>query len=173
VTGTLTGRLGDRSQVVSALQQGVTLTGITVPLYVMSVMVQQNLSYEGVQEVVAGLIAGLPTEWLIISAMVALMLFTGSVLASLPNMIITAPLLAPIATGTLGLHPVTWGVVFMMSDAIGFITPPYGLNLFVISELTDQEYMRVAIAAVPYLLLLIGVWLLFFLFPGLNVLSPV
>lgn len=173
VTGILTGRLGDRSQVVSALQQGVTLTGITVPLYVMSVMVQQNLSYEGVQEVVAGLIAGLPTEWLIISAMVALMLFTGSVLASLPNMIITAPLLAPIATGTLGLHPITWGVVFMMSDAIGFITPPYGLNLFVISELTDQEYMRVAIAAVPYLLLLIGVWLLFFLFPGLNVLSPV
>ncbi|MFB6093548.1 MAG: TRAP transporter large permease [Halanaeroarchaeum sp.] len=173
VTGLATGRFTDVSQVVSSLKQGVTLTGITVPLYVTSVMVQQSLSYEGIQEVVANVITGLPTEWLVIAAMVGLMLFTGSVLASLPNMIITAPLLAPVATETLGMHPITWGVVFMMSDAIGFITPPYGLNLFVISEMTGQEYMRVARAAVPYLLLLIGVWLTFFLFPNLNVLSPV
>lgn len=61
-----------------------------------------------------------------------------------------------------------WGVVFVMSDVIGFITPPYGLNLYIISSLTGIDYIRVALAAMPYLAVL--VWISFFIFPGLNVL---
>lgn len=173
LTGVVTRRFTDIEQIVDAFRTGVILIGFTVPLYVTSILVQQSLSFIGIERVVAGAITGLPATWMIFVAMVLLMLFTGSILSSLPNMILTVPLLAPVATGVLGLSPIMWGVVFMMSDAIGFITPPYGLNLFVVSEITGQEYMRVAYAAVPYLLILIGIWLLFFVFPGLNFLAPV
>jgi C4-dicarboxylate transporter DctM subunit len=171
-TGVVAGRFDGFEQVLNGLETGVALIGIIVPIYVTSVLVQQSLSFVGLQDVIANAITGLPSVWLVIGAMILLMLITGSVLDSLPNMIMTAPLLAPVAIGTLGMHPITWGVVFMISDAIGFITPPYGLNLYVISSLTGLDYMRVAYSALPYLIALIVIWLVFFLVPGLNVLSP-
>lgn len=170
--GVVTRRFTSFEQIKDAFETGVFLIGFTIPLYATSIFVQQSLSFIGVEQAIANAITSLPATWMVFAVVVVILLLTGSVLSSLPNMILTAPLLAPVATGTLGLTPLTWGIVFMMSDAIGFITPPYGLNLFVISEITGQDYMRVAFAALPYLLVLIGVWLMFFLFPELNILAP-
>jgi len=167
--GLVTSRFTEFDQLLRAMTTAVTIQGIIIPIYVASVMIQQNLSFLELQEVIADAIASLGSPWLIGAAMVIVMLLSGSFLASVPNMILVAPLLAPIAA-LLGLSPVMWGVVFMMSDAIGFITPPYGLNLYIISSLTDIDYIRVALAAVPYLAVLILIWLAFFIFPGLNVL---
>jgi C4-dicarboxylate transporter DctM subunit len=167
--GLVTVRFTEFEQLLRAMTTAVTIQGIIIPIYVASVMIQQNLSFIGLQEVIADAIASLGSPWLVGAAMVVVMLLSGSFLASVPNMILVAPLLAPIAAG-LGLSPVMWGVVFMMSDAIGFITPPYGLNLYIISSLTNIDYIRVALAAVPYLVVLVLIWLTFFAFPGLNVL---
>jgi len=167
--GLVTSRFAEFDQLLRAMTTAVTIQGIIIPIYVASVMIQQNLSFLELQEVIADAIASLGSPWLIGAAMVVVMLLSGSFLASVPNMILVAPLLAPIAA-LLGLSPVMWGVVFMMSDAIGFITPPYGLNLYIISSLTGIDYIRVALAAVPYLAVLVLVWLAFFIFPGLNVL---
>jgi len=169
LVGLVTVRFTEFDQLLRAMTTAVTIQGIIIPIYVASVMIQQNLSFLGLQEVIADAIASLGSPWLVGGAMVVVMLLSGSFLASVPNMILVAPLLAPIAAG-LGLSPVMWGVVFMMSDAIGFITPPYGLNLYIISSLTGIDYIRVALAAVPYLVVLVLIWLTFFAFPGLNVL---
>lgn len=169
LVGLVTARFTEFDQLLRAMTTAVTIQGIVIPIYVASVMIQQNLSFLGLQEVIADAIAALGSPWLIGAAMVVVMLLSGSFLASVPNMILVAPLLAPLAA-TLGLSPVMWGVVFMMSDAIGFITPPYGLNLYIISSLTGIDYIRVALAAMPYLAVLIAVWITFFVFPGLNVL---
>lgn len=169
LVGLVTGRFTEFDQLLRAMTTAITIQGIVIPIYVASVMIQQNLSFLGLQEVIADAIAALGSPWLIGAAMVVVMLLSGSFLASVPNMILVAPLLAPLAAN-LGLSPVMWGVVFMMSDAIGFITPPYGLNLYIISSLTGIDYIRVALAAMPCLAVLILIWLTFFAFPGLNVL---
>jgi C4-dicarboxylate transporter DctM subunit len=169
LVGLVTARFTDFDQLLRAMTTAVTIQGIVIPIYVASVMIQQNLSFLGLQEVIADTIAALGSPWLVGGAMVVVMLLSGSFLASVPNMILVAPLLAPLAAN-LGLSPVMWGVVFMMSDAIGFITPPYGLNLYIISSLTGIDYIRVALAAMPYLAVLVLVWITFFVFPGLNVL---
>ncbi|WP_311171036.1 TRAP transporter large permease subunit [Halobellus ordinarius] len=54
--------------------------------------------------------------------------------------------------------PVIWGMIFIMGDTVGFITPPYGLNLYIISGIAELDYIRVARAIVPYLLGLVAVW---------------
>jgi C4-dicarboxylate transporter DctM subunit len=59
----------------------------------------------------------------------------------------------------------------MISDAIGFITPPYGLNLYIMSSITDIDYIRIARAAFPYFVVLTSILVLFFVFPELNVLA--
>lgn len=171
-TGLVAGRITSRKQFIESFQTGVGILGIIVPVYMFSVIIQQSLSFIGLQGVVANAVTNLGATWAIMLAMVVIMLISGSVLDSIPNMILVAPLLAPAAIDTLGLTPIMWGVVFMMSDAIGFITPPYGLNLFVISSITGIDYVHIARQAIPYLLALIGIWLFFFLFPEANIIAP-
>ena len=97
----------------------------------------------------------------------ALVLAAGTVLESLPNTIILAPILAPIAHG-MGVDPIHFAVVFLVGDAIGFITPPYGLNLYVASGVTGIPYFRLIRHTVPYLAALLLVWLVVALVPDLS-----
>jgi len=171
IAGIITFRLTDMEQLTDSFENVILLSGIITPIFVTSVMVQQGLSFLGLQEAIANAIISLQNPYLIGFVMVVVMLISGSVLASVPNMILVAPLLAPVAF-SLGLSPIMWGVVFMISDAIGFITPPYGLNLYIISSLTGIEYIEIAYKALPYLLSLIIIWLVFLAFPELNILAP-
>ncbi|WP_436347229.1 TRAP transporter large permease subunit [Natronorubrum sp. FCH18a] len=71
----------------------------------------------------------------------------------------------------IGLNPVIWGVIFILGDAIGFITPPYGLNLYIISGLTDIDYMVVAYRVLPYLGGLLALLFVLLAVPEVNVLA--
>lgn len=168
ITGSIS-RLDSIEQVLDPLITALKLTGIVVPIFVTSIMVQQSLAFVGLQDFVASLLLSLDSHYLIAAAMIVIMLLSGSFLASVPNMILVAPLLAP-AAFELGYGRIAWGVIFMISDSIGFITPPYGLNLYVISSLTGIDYTRVARAAAPYLFGLIVVWLTVMAFPSLTTL---
>ncbi|MDE0524241.1 MAG: TRAP transporter large permease subunit, partial [Boseongicola sp.] len=76
------------------------------------------------------------------------------------------PILAPIAA-QFGVDPIHFAVVFLIGDAIGFITPPYGLNLDVASGVTGVPYFRLIRDTVPYLVALVSVWLLVALAPAI------
>lgn len=164
------GKLTDIDQIVRASFTSLLLIGVILPIVVVAVAIQQNLSYLGIQEAVSEALLSLGSPWLVMLAMMAIMLLTGSALASVPNIALTVPLLTPAAM-ELGLDPVTWAIIFIISDSIGFITPPYGLNLYIISGLTDIDYLRVTVDALPYLFTLIVIWAAFFIFPDLNVLA--
>lgn len=167
----LTSGMFTYGRVYRPIRSTVNFTGVIMPIFITSAGIQQALSILGLQTIIAEWILTLQVPLLMIFAMVIVMLISGSILGSVPNMILTAPLLAPVAF-ELGLDPIMWAVVFMISDSIGFITPPYGINLFVISSVGELDYIEVAYRALPYLLVLIAVWLVFFLFPGLNILAP-
>jgi TRAP-type C4-dicarboxylate transport system permease large subunit len=91
----------------------------------------------------------------------------GMVLESLPNTIILAPILAPIAV-SIGVDPIHFAVIFLVGGSIGFVTPPYGLNLYVASGVTGVPYFKLLKYTVPYLIALIGVWILVALIPELS-----
>jgi TRAP-type C4-dicarboxylate transport system permease large subunit len=89
------------------------------------------------------------------------------VLESLPVTIILAPILAPIAH-EVGVEPVQFAVVFLVGASIGFITPPYGLNLYVASGVTGVPYVRLLRYATLYLVALLSVWVLVALVPWFS-----
>jgi C4-dicarboxylate transporter DctM subunit len=171
LVGITGGTLRDLRRLAPPFLSSIEVMGMILPIFVGSVMIQQALSYFELQTIIADMILALGHPALVYLGMIVVMLISGSILDSVPNMILTAPLLAP-AAFSLGIDPLMWGVIFMISDAIGFITPPYGLNLYIISGMTDLEYMDVAISTLPYLFALSAIWILFFVFPGLNVLAP-
>jgi C4-dicarboxylate transporter DctM subunit len=169
-TSLVTKRLTDIKQVTEAIFTSLRLNGTLIPTVVFAVLIQQNLSFIGLQRIVSDMILSLGSDWLIITAIIVILLVTGSTLSSVPNLVLTAPLLAG-AASEIGLTPIVWGIVFMMSDSIGFITPPYGINLFVISGITDIDYIQVAYRALPYLIICVFIWILFLTVPEINLLA--
>jgi len=151
------------NQILRASYSSIILIGIIIPMVVTSILIQQGLSNLGLQEAISDGVIALGHPVLVILAIVLIVLVAGAVLDSTPNLLITAPMLAG-AAASLGWEPVTWGIIFMMGDSIGFITPPYGLNLYIISGIADIDYIKVARAALPHLFGLILVWLGFMIF---------
>ncbi len=143
------------------------ITGLLAPLIAVSVVMQQILSLLGAKAFVTELLGGLGGYYPVLFACMALVLVAGTVLESLPNTIILAPILAPIAAA-IGVDPIHFAVIFLIGDAIGFITPPYGLNLYVASGITGIPYLRLLRYTLPYLLALMITWVVVALIPQLS-----
>jgi len=143
------------------------ITGLLVPLIAVSIVMQQILTLLGAKTFVTELFAQFGGYYPILFASMVLVLAAGTILESLPNTIILAPILAPIAA-SIGVNPIHFAVIFLIGDAIGFITPPYGLNLYVASGITGIPYFRLLRYTVPYLLALLLVWMTVALVPQIS-----
>ncbi|GAB4356253.1 MAG: TRAP transporter large permease [Kiloniellaceae bacterium] len=143
------------------------ITGLLAPLIAVSVVMQQLLSLLGADAFVTEALSGLGGYYAVLFACMLIVLLAGTVLESLPNTIILAPILAPIAA-SIGVDPIHFAVIFLVGDAIGFITPPYGLNLYVASGITGIPYFRLLKYTMPYLGALIAAWLLIAFIPELS-----
>lgn len=76
------------------------------------------------------------------------LLIVGMVMDTTPAILILTPILLPIVTA-IGINPIHFGIMMVVNLAIGFVTPPIGVNLFVASSLTDIPVMRIAKKAMP------------------------
>lgn len=73
----------------------------------------------------------------IVLALVACYLVLGTVMDPFAMMVVTIPFFAPMVTA-LGYDPVWWGIMTIMCMEAGMISPPFGLNMFVIASLDDR-----------------------------------
>lgn len=76
------------------------------------------------------------------------LLIVGMVMDTTPAILILSPILLPIVT-QVGIDPIHFGIIMVVNLAVGFVTPPIGVNLFVASSLTDIPVMQIAKKAVP------------------------
>ena len=143
------------------------ITGVLAPLIAISVVMQQILTLLGAKEFFTGFVGGMGGYYAVLFVCMGIVLLAGTILESLPNTIIFAPILAPIAA-QFGIDPIHFAVVFLIGDAIGFITPPYGLNLYVASGITGIPYFRLLYYTMPYFIALSIVWLVVALVPDFS-----
>ena len=95
------------------------------------------------------------------------LLIVGMVMDTTPAILILTPILLPIVTN-LGMDPVQFGVIMVVNLAIGFITPPIGVNLFVASSLTDIPVMNIAKKAMPMIAYFLVALLLVTFVPAIS-----
>lgn len=76
------------------------------------------------------------------------LLIVGMVMDTTPAILILTPILLPIVQAV-GVDPIHFGIIMVVNLAIGFVTPPIGVNLFVASSLTDIPLMDIARKAMP------------------------
>ncbi|NNL17598.1 MAG: TRAP transporter large permease [Boseongicola sp.] len=154
------------TEIPSIVVRSAQISGILAPLIAVSVVMQQILSLLGAQEVIGSFVTGMGGYYPVLFTAMAMVFVAGMILESLPVTIILAPILAPIAA-SVGVDPVHFSVIFLVGASIGFITPPYGLNLYVASGVTGVPYFRLLRYSTMYLVSLLAVWILVALTPEL------
>ncbi|SFP39606.1 TRAP transporter large permease [Tranquillimonas alkanivorans] len=90
-------------------------------------------------------------EWVILMVIMVILLIAGMFMDPVTVMFISLPIFLPV-TRELGWDPVWFGVMVMVNLAIGLITPPVGINLYVAANVTRLSIERIARGALPFLL---------------------
>ena len=104
-------------------------------------------------------------------ALNVLLLIAGTMVNASAAVVILTPIFLPVAK-TLGIDPLFFGVLMVVNLAIGCITPPVGLDLFVASAITKVPIERVMIASLPYLGALLVTLVTLTLFPWFITVLP-
>lgn len=98
-----------------------------------------------------------------------MLLFVGMVMDTTPAILILVPILLPIVQ-SVGVDPIHFGVIMVVNLAIGFVTPPIGLNLFVANSLTGLPIMDIAKHAIPFIIAFIIALMLITFIPSISLL---
>jgi C4-dicarboxylate transporter DctM subunit len=108
---------------------------------------------------------------LFLMAMNILLLIAGTMVNASAAVVILTPIFLPVAR-TLGIDPLFFGVLMVVNLAIGCITPPVGLDLFVASAISKVPIERVVKACLPYLWALLVVLVILTIFPWFITVLP-
>ena len=95
------------------------------------------------------------------------LLIVGMVMDTTPAILILTPILLPIVEAV-GADPIHFGIIMVVNLAIGFVTPPIGVNLFVASSLTDIPIMDIARKAMPMIVYFLIALLVITFVPALS-----
>lgn len=109
--------------------------------------------------------------WLFILVVGAVLVLMGLFLEALSMMLIMVPVLAPSLLG-LGIDPIWFGVFFVIMIECALITPPVGLNLYVIQAVGQAPMQEVAKGVWPFLALMLITVFLIYVFPDLAMYIP-
>ena len=84
-----------------------------------------------------------------------------------PNIVILAPILKPMADN-IGMNDVQFCIMMITALGVGFITPPLGLNLFVVSGITGESILKIAYRAIPFVFFMLIVTLMIAYIPAIS-----
>ncbi|MBZ8134363.1 TRAP transporter large permease [Afifella sp. IM 167] len=150
------------------LWSSAKVNGIIVPIIAVALPLAQALTLVQVPQGFAGLIRSLTDDpTLITLLMLAVFLVAGCIMEATPNIVILAPIMFPLAQ-EIGMNDIQFCIFMITSLGVGFITPPLGLNLFVITSVTGDPILSVAARSVPYVVSILLVVLLIAFVPALS-----
>ncbi len=102
---------------------------------------------------------------------IVLFLIIGTFMDAIPAMTLLVPILLPVAI-SLGISPVIFGLVTVITLAIGLITPPYGLCLLIAGTIGELSVEKSFKAVGPYLITILVIDLLVAFFPQIFLFIP-
>jgi len=100
-----------------------------------------------------------------------LLLFIGMFMETISSIIIMTPILLPV-TVALGVDPIAFGVILTVNLAIGFCTPPLGVNLFVASGISGVSIERISKAIIPFFIGMVALLMLITYVPAISLTLP-
>ena len=128
----------------------------------------------GAQELIEGMITGIPGgPWAVIITMMVIVFFLAMVLDPVGIMLITLPVFLPIVQ-SMGFDPVWFGILFVINMEIGYMTPPFGFNLFYLKGVVPPSITMkdIYVSVIPFVLVEIVGLALIMIFPEIATYLP-
>jgi tripartite ATP-independent transporter DctM subunit len=150
------------------LVSSAKVNGIILPIIAFSLPLAQALAIMGVPQGFVHSVTTLTDDpTLLMLMMIGILIAAGCVMETTPNIVILAPILKPLADNV-GMNEIQFCIMMITALGVGFITPPLGLNLFVVSGITGESILRIAWRAVPFVFFMLVVVLLIAFVPAIS-----
>ncbi|HDM10297.1 MAG TPA: TRAP transporter large permease subunit [Desulfobacteraceae bacterium] len=157
-----------RTELVPIMVESMKMVGAIMVILAASLALTNYLVDAFVPMKLLHLIQGLvKTQLGFLIALNLFLILVGCMMDIFSAILVVVPLIMPLAK-QFGVHPVHLGVLFLANLAIGYNTPPVGLNLFIASGRFEQPITRVYRAALPFLLVLFISLFLITYFPSIS-----
>ncbi|WP_417436752.1 TRAP transporter large permease [Idiomarina abyssalis] len=152
---------------------GSALTSATIMLIVGTATIfGRALAIEGVPVLLANAItSSVDQVWILLLAINVVLLVVGTFMETIAAIIILTPILLPLVTA-LGVSPEHFGIMMIVNLAIGMVTPPVGVNLFVASRVSGLTLETVIKGAIVPTFLMILVLLVITYVPAITLALP-
>ena len=119
------------------------------------------------QAVAAGITSIVSSKVAILLVVNAFLLVVGMLMDTGPAILILTPILMPLMK-TVGIDPIHFGIIMVVNLAIGFVTPPVGINLYVASSMTKIPVLTIARGAAPFIVAFFVALMLITFIPAIS-----
>lgn len=152
------------STVLTTSMIGLIVIGAQVFGYFITItqVTQSLVAFVGAQEI---------SPYLVLAFIVVLYLVLGCFLDQLSILILTVPIVLPVVV-SLGFDPIWFGIIVILLAEVGMVTPPVGLNVFVVAKKTNQPVERVFAGVWPHVIAHILIILFMIAFPQVILWLP-
>ncbi len=145
----------NRENLYKAFYDSIVINGLTTFMVGMSMAFASYLSLSQIPAIITNGLLSITDNGVVLMLLINFfLLIVGCLIDNIPATIILAPMLLPVVEN-IGMSPIQFGVVITLNLAIGFVTPPYGANLFVMSAISHIPVDRMFKAIVPIIFSLV------------------
>ena len=142
--------------------------GVVLPIIAVALLFSQALTVLNVPQMFVEWVMGFGTgRTAVVLLFLLIWVIAGMFMETGPNIVVFGPLLWPLAKAV-GMDQVHFCVFMITTLGLGFITPPFGLNLFVMSGLTRTPVSAIAAKAAPFAIVMVGVSALIGFVPAIS-----
>lgn len=150
------------------LEESALVNAMIAPIIATALIFGQVLTLNQIPAAIADVVTSISGSYAVaIVLMLIVFLVAGASMELGPNILILGPLFLPLAQ-EFGMSPIHYTIFMMCSFGIGFITPPIGINLYVLSGISGDPILDISREAVPFLTVLILIVLVIGLYPPLS-----
>ncbi|MBL8701871.1 MAG: TRAP transporter large permease [Alphaproteobacteria bacterium] len=156
----------------NALTHTMLISSVIMIIIGFSTVMGWLLAIERVpQELGAAVLFVTETKWVFLLLLIVFLLVIGCLIEPVPAKIILVPVLLPVVD-QFGIDRVHFGLIITFALLIGLATPPMGLGLYIMTEISGESFEKVTKATLPLLIPLVITLLLVTFVPGVTLWIP-
>lgn len=161
------------NNIVRSLKESAHGTSIVMVTICASMIFTWVLISEGIPRMISDALTGLGLpSWGLLLVLVAIMLVAGMIMELVPNLFLFIPIFMPIATDIIGMDPMHFAMIMLVTFALGMFTPPVGATLFISCFIAKVKIEETVMDVLPYFLAGVAVVLIISFFPFTVLLLP-
>ncbi|TVT29415.1 TRAP transporter large permease subunit [Salinicoccus cyprini] len=158
----------DFKAIYDGFMETIIINATTMIIISFSVSFAFFMTLEQIPNSIATYLTNLSSNPVAILLIVILfLLVVGMFIDTISALVVLTPILLPVVTAV-GVDPIHFGIILVVALAIGFVTPPLGVNLFVASSVGKVQIEKTTVAVIPFIIVMILCLLIIAFIPQIS-----